>query len=266
VAVISIKRKGPPSSHLARAKGIKTMHELHQPQAQGKGNPDAGDRETTSSVPNNSELLEFSLPTRPCEQCGKSFDRRKHGGGSPQRFCNQDCRIAWHAAQRKPACTLEPTAAATLPKQSSKNARDNTSEDINWNDRKSVVVSERLEISIYRNGRAGLIICQRSPGGNCSIVISNTSVKHFIGKLVELATSSDVGETMVPAPFRECADKRRRPAPCTKADFARAIRAAKQEGAAEVELRLGDQASFLIRIAPSTKSNPLLESAGEIIL
>jgi hypothetical protein len=58
----------------------------------------------------------------------------------------------------------------------------------------------------------------------------------------------------------------RRPATFTQADFARAIRAAKQEGAAEVELRVGDQASFLIRIAPSTRSDPLLESAGEIIL
>ena len=88
------------------------MHELHEPQAQG--NPDTGNSEITSSAPNNSELLEFSLPPRRCEQCGKLFDSRKHGGGSPQRFCNQDCRIAWHAAQRKPACTLEPTVAATL--------------------------------------------------------------------------------------------------------------------------------------------------------
>jgi hypothetical protein len=175
------------------------MHELHEPQAQGKGNPDTGKSEITSSVPNTSDLLKFSLPPRPCEQCGKLFDRRKHGEGSPQRFCNQYCRIAWHSAQRKPACTLEPTVAATLPKQSSQNARENTSEIFNWNDRKSVVVSERLETSIYRNGRGDLIIRQRSwPGGDCWIVISNTSVNDFIGKLVELA-ASNVDETTVPA-------------------------------------------------------------------
>ena len=57
----------------------------------------------------------------------------------------------------------------------------------------------------------------------------------------------------------------RRPATITQADVARVIRAAKQEGAAEVEVRVG-QASFLIRIAPSTKSDPLLETAAEIIL
>ena len=180
------------------------MHELHEPQAQGKVNPDTGNSAITSSVPNNSELLEFSLPPRRCEQCGKSFDRRKHGGGSPQRFCNQDCRIAWHAAQRKPACTLEPTVAATLPRQPSQNAREDSSEDFNWDDRKSVVVSERLETAIYRNGRDGLIIRQRSwPGGDCWIVISKTSVNDFIGKLVELAASVD--ETTVPAGRRETA-------------------------------------------------------------
>jgi hypothetical protein len=58
----------------------------------------------------------------------------------------------------------------------------------------------------------------------------------------------------------------RRPATITQADVARAIRAAKQEGAAEVELRVGDQASILIRIAPSTKSDPLLDPPGESIL
>ena len=166
------------------------MHELHEPQAQGKGNPDTGNSEITSGVPNNSELLEFSFLPRRCEQCGKPFDRRKHGGGSPQRFCSQDCRIEWHAAQRKPACTLEPTVAATLPKQPSQNAREDTSEDFNWNDRKSVVVSERLETAIYQNGRGGLIIRQCSPGGDCWIFISNTSVDDFIGKLVELAASN----------------------------------------------------------------------------
>jgi hypothetical protein len=56
----------------------------------------------------------------------------------------------------------------------------------------------------------------------------------------------------------------RRPATITQADVARAIRAAKQEGAAEVEVRVGDQVSILIRVAPST--DPLLESPGESIL
>jgi hypothetical protein len=43
----------------------------------------------------------------------------------------------------------------------------------------------------------------------------------------------------------------RRPAPLTQADIARTIRAAKQAGAAEVEVRVAG-ASILVRLAPST--------------
>jgi hypothetical protein len=55
----------------------------------------------------------------------------------------------------------------------------------------------------------------------------------------------------------------RRPAAITQADIARAIRAAKQAGAAEVEVRIGG-ATILVRIAPSTEKP--LETAAEIVL
>jgi hypothetical protein len=59
----------------------------------------------------------------------------------------------------------------------------------------------------------------------------------------------------------------RRPATITQADVARAIRAAKQAGAAEVELRVGD-ALILIRIAPSSSTGRVsaLEVVREIVL
>jgi hypothetical protein len=56
----------------------------------------------------------------------------------------------------------------------------------------------------------------------------------------------------------------RRPASITQADVARVIRAAKQAGAAEVEVRIGDQAAILIRI--STVDEKRLEPTEEIIL
>ena len=55
----------------------------------------------------------------------------------------------------------------------------------------------------------------------------------------------------------------RRLATITQADIARAIRAAKQAGAAEVEVRIGG-ATILVRIAPSTEKP--LEPVGEIVL
>ena len=55
------------------------------------------------------------------------------------------------------------------------------------------------------------------------------------------------------------------PASITQADIARAIRAAKKSGAAEVEIRIGN-ATIVIRIASSTSLEKPLEPKGEIIL
>lgn len=57
----------------------------------------------------------------------------------------------------------------------------------------------------------------------------------------------------------------RRPATLIQADIARAIRAAKQAGAAEVEVRVGN-ASIVIRVAPSTGQETTLEPTKEIVL
>ena len=57
----------------------------------------------------------------------------------------------------------------------------------------------------------------------------------------------------------------RRPASVTQADIARAIRAAKQAGAAEVVLCLGDKTRIVIRLS-STGSERPLEEAAEIVL
>lgn len=57
----------------------------------------------------------------------------------------------------------------------------------------------------------------------------------------------------------------RRPAHVTQADIARACRAAKQTGMAEVEVQVDDGAKIIIRINPTTPQNVVAEP-GEIIL
>jgi len=57
----------------------------------------------------------------------------------------------------------------------------------------------------------------------------------------------------------------RRPAVITQADSARAIRAAKQAGAAEVELRVG-VVTILVRLTSSTALEKHLEAVREIVL
>lgn len=55
----------------------------------------------------------------------------------------------------------------------------------------------------------------------------------------------------------------RRPATITQADVARVIRAARQEGAASVEVRMGEHSSIVIRLTADDKT---LERSGEIVL
>lgn len=52
----------------------------------------------------------------------------------------------------------------------------------------------------------------------------------------------------------------------TQADLARAIRAAKQAGAGEIEVRFEGRAAIIIRIAPSSAEKIVLEEIGEIVL
>jgi hypothetical protein len=57
----------------------------------------------------------------------------------------------------------------------------------------------------------------------------------------------------------------RRPAAITQADVARIIRAAKQAGAAEVEIQIGQQ-KVLVRLSSSTAPHQPTDSEEEIIL
>jgi hypothetical protein len=57
----------------------------------------------------------------------------------------------------------------------------------------------------------------------------------------------------------------RSPAHITQADVARIIRAAKQEGVREIEVRVGG-GSIVMRISPSTDADEALEHGEEIVL
>jgi hypothetical protein len=57
----------------------------------------------------------------------------------------------------------------------------------------------------------------------------------------------------------------RRPAQITQADVARVIRAAKQAGASEVVVKVGDE-SLIVRLTPSTGVEVPLAPAEEIVL
>jgi hypothetical protein len=58
----------------------------------------------------------------------------------------------------------------------------------------------------------------------------------------------------------------RQPARITQGEVARAIRAARRAGAAEVEVRIGDQASIIIRLAVARQPAEPVAANEEIVL
>ncbi len=60
----------------------------------------------------------------------------------------------------------------------------------------------------------------------------------------------------------------RRPAHITQADVARVIRAARQSGAAEVEVKIDGKASIIVRFFPTStdRTSKAVEPTREIIL
>ena len=126
-----------------------------------------------------------------CDQCEKPFGPKKHGGGSPQRFCSRHCRMAWHAAQRKPACTLVPKISVSLSGQSPGNASVNVPRDFDWTVQKSRTLLEQLETTICRNGHGLLIRQSCNQQDDRWILVSNASIGTFVETVNALTKAFD---------------------------------------------------------------------------
>ena len=85
--------------------------------------------DTTSRV-DPASLFDDNKPL--CDQCGEPFEPRTGNGGKPQRFCNSECRIAFHnepqRGQRSPTC-IAPSLPAPLEEPKPKDASAATGED-----------------------------------------------------------------------------------------------------------------------------------------
>ena len=135
-------------------------------------------------------MVEQCKSSKDCEQCGKLFGPKKHGGGSPQRFCTYDCRMAWHSAQRKPACTLVPKNSVSRSHPSPRNAPRDVPGGFARTILKSRTLSERLKTTMVRNGHGLLIRQSCNQQDDRCILISNASIDKFIETLIALAKDS----------------------------------------------------------------------------
>jgi hypothetical protein len=156
---------------------------MYEDPADGSSNRIVAPQQVDSAV-------SLSGQARRCDQCGKPFGPKKHGGGSPRRFCTYDCRMAWHAAQRKPACTLVPKNSVSRSGQPPGNAPVNVPGGFARTQQKSRTLSEKLKTTMFRNGH-GLVIRQScNKQDDRWILISNASIDTFIETLAELAKDS----------------------------------------------------------------------------
>jgi hypothetical protein len=153
---------------------------MYEDPADGSSNTIEAPQQVDSSV-------SLSGQARRCDQCGKPFGPKKHGGGSPRRFCTYDCRMAWHAAQRKPGCTLVPKNSVSRSGQSPGNAPMNIPRGFDRTIQKSKTLSEKLKTTMFRNGHGLLIRQSCNQQDDRCILISNASIDKFIETLIALA-------------------------------------------------------------------------------
>ena len=132
-----------------------------------------------------------------CGQCGKPFGPKKHGGGSSQRFCTYDCRMAWHAAQRRPECTLVPKNSVSPSQPSPRNEPVNALRGFDRTARKSRTLSERLKTTMSLNGHGLLIRQSCNRQDDRLTLISNALIPTFVETLVAL-TEDSPGEANEP--------------------------------------------------------------------
>ena len=105
-----------------------------------------------------------SLNCKTCEQCGNEFSPRNGNGGSPQRFCSQECRGSFHKAQRSqraPACSALPAVIdPPVPEPSTEAPAANS--DFDWNDTENVILQAQPETACYFNPYGSLVIRQHA--------------------------------------------------------------------------------------------------------
>ena len=134
-------------------------------------------------------MVEHDKSPKCCEQCGNSFKSKKHGGGSPQRFCSRECRMAWHSAQRKPACTPETaTAGPELPDLPKKAVEDTPEPNSGFEG------PTGISIFIDDSGLGIAILRKRQRHDLETINIAAKNVRELVDRLFDIASVPSASE------------------------------------------------------------------------
>jgi hypothetical protein len=119
---------------------------------------------TDVAIPNDVEdqtqLALHSVPAqRACNHCGEPFSPRQHSGGSPQQFCNTDCRLAFHRERQRFQRSGSYAGPTTLPATEQPAPTEQASEADEPDD-SFVLMGQQDFIKVAWDRHGNLLLCQ----------------------------------------------------------------------------------------------------------
>lgn len=156
----------------------------------GAGRPD---NLQSSLADHETQAAQSVSDARRCEHCGGTFEPRNGSGGKPQRFCNAECRFAFHAngqrAQRSPTCSEETNREAVIAPTQEESAPTDDGEDFCWTDTKSVVIPEQQAVAVYFDSSDDLVIRQERTWDreeDSIVIIAKHNVDTLLDRLCDI--------------------------------------------------------------------------------
>lgn len=131
--------------------------------------------------------------SRCCVHCGEVFQPRKHGGGKPQKFCDEKCRLAHYAEAQRSERMLTTATQDHDAKCKKEAGRDQPAtgtphggDGFDW--RSDAVIHEQQAIALYWNQSGGLVIRQEGTlyeHNDSYVVVNKENVQPFLDELCD---------------------------------------------------------------------------------
>jgi len=126
-----------------------------------------------------------------CENCGTPFESRKHGAGSPQRFCSKACRLQSFRADNVPSVSQTPSVSTPNAGRAETLTDDDERQQFDWDEDENLVFRQQRATAVYFNQYDELLIRQQQPDevdfwGNpvdAMVFVARPFTRQFVVKL-----------------------------------------------------------------------------------
>jgi hypothetical protein len=149
---------------------------------------------TSITITGSPNLFGPDLAT--CQRCGKPFEPRQGGGGSPQKFCSAECRkgrIPSVPASEFPASKPATSSTVDTGKDAGPDTGNSDKSSFEWS-AEDVCLQPQLMTAIYWNVHADLVIRQLGwPEEDSVVIISRANIPQFLDRLAVICRGCDDG-------------------------------------------------------------------------